>query len=76
MEKVRFLLPSTFKVNRNNVKMLKIFWGPKMHFQNIVDGRYLKKIIFNLYGNTICFLIFEKIHILNPFLTIACGQSF
>ncbi len=34
---------STFKVNRNIVKMLKRFWGPKMHFQNLVDGRYLKK---------------------------------
>ena len=57
--------------------MLKIFWGPKMHFQNIVDGRYLKKyIIFNFYGDTICFLIFETIHISSHFLTITCGQSF
>jgi hypothetical protein len=67
---------SNFKVNKNNVKMLKIFWGPKMHFQNIVDGKYFKKIYFlNFYGNKIGFLIFETIHILNPFLTIPCGQS-
>ena len=42
-EKVRFLLQSAFKVNRNNVKMLKGVWGPKIHFQNIEDGRYKKK---------------------------------
>ncbi len=42
-EKVRFLLQSAFKVHRSNVKMLKGVWGPKMHCQNIVDGRYLKK---------------------------------
>ena len=42
-EKVRFLLQSVFKVNRNNVKMLKGVWGPKIHFQNIEDGRYKKK---------------------------------
>ncbi len=42
-EKVRFLFQSTFKVNRNNAKMLKICWGPKMRFQNIVDGRYFQK---------------------------------
>ncbi len=41
-EKVHFLLQSAFKVNRNNVKMLKIFSGPKMHCQNIVDGRYFQ----------------------------------
>jgi hypothetical protein len=29
--------------------MLKIFWGPKMHFQNIVDGRYLKKNLFLIF---------------------------
>ena len=40
-EKVRFLFQSAFKVDRNNVKMLKIFWGPKM--RNIVDGRYFQK---------------------------------
>ena len=35
--------------------MMKIFWGPKMHFQNIVDGGYFKKKSnFNFYGNTIC----------------------
>jgi hypothetical protein len=42
-EKVRFLLQSAFKVNRNNVKMLKGVWGPKIHCQNIVAGRYFKK---------------------------------
>jgi hypothetical protein len=42
-EKVRFLLQSAFKVNRNNVKMLKGVWGPKIHCQNIVDGRYFQK---------------------------------
>ena len=42
-EKDRFLFQSAFKVDRNNVKMLKIFWGPKMRCQNIVDGRYFKK---------------------------------
>jgi len=42
-EKVRFLFQSAFKVDRNNVKMLKIFWGPKMRCQNIVDGRYFQK---------------------------------
>ena len=77
MKKFDFYCYQLFKVNKNNVKMLQIFWGPKMHFQNIVDGRYFKKnFFFNFYGDTICFLIFEKIHILNPFLTIACGQSF
>ena len=42
-EKVRFLLQSAFRVNRNNVKMLKGVWGPKIHCQNIVDGRYFQK---------------------------------
>ena len=42
-EKVQFLLQSASKVNRNNVKMLKIFWGPKMHCPNIVDERYFQK---------------------------------
>ncbi len=42
-EKVRFLLQSAFKVNRNNVKMLKDVWGPKIHCQNIVGGRYFQK---------------------------------
>ncbi len=42
-EKVRFLRQSAFKVNRNNVKMLKGVWGPKVHCQNIVYGRYFQK---------------------------------
>ncbi len=42
-EKVQFLLQSAFKVNRNNVKMLKGVWGPKIHCQNIVDRRYFQK---------------------------------
>ena len=42
-EKVQFLLQSASKVHRNNVKMLNIFWGPKMHCQNIVDERYFQK---------------------------------
>ena len=42
-EKVRFLFQSAFKVDRNNVKMLKNFWGPKMRCQNIVDRRYFQK---------------------------------
>jgi hypothetical protein len=55
MKKFDILLLSTFKVNKNNVKMLKIFWGPKMHSR----WEIFKKIfIFNFYGNTICFLIF------------------
>ena len=45
-EKVRFLFQSAFKVDRNNVKMLKFFWGPKMRCQNIVNGIYLKKKLF------------------------------
>jgi hypothetical protein len=45
-------------VDRNNVKMLKIFWGPKIHSQNIVDGRYFKKLlILNFYRNTIVSLL-------------------
>jgi hypothetical protein len=49
-EKVHFLLQSAFKVNRNNGKMLKICWGPKMHCQNIVDGRYFQKnLSFNVF---------------------------
>ena len=42
-EKVQFLLQSASKVNRNNVKLLKIFWGPKMHCPNIADKRYFPK---------------------------------
>ncbi len=45
-EKVRFLFQSAFKVDRNNVKMLNIFWGPKMRCQNIVEGRYFQKKLF------------------------------
>ncbi len=57
-EKVQFLLQSASKVNRNNVKMLNIFWGPKMHCQNIVDERYFqKKIIFIFLCYKIHFLI-------------------
>ncbi len=41
-EKVQFLLKSASKVNRNNVKMLKIFWGPKIHCQNIADEKYFQ----------------------------------
>ncbi len=41
-EKIHFLVQSAFKVNINNVKMLKICRGPKMHCQNIVDGRYFQ----------------------------------
>ena len=49
-EKVWFLLQSAFKVNRNNVKMLKGVWGPKIHCQNIVDGRYFQKNLnFNVF---------------------------
>ncbi len=67
--KFDFYCYQLFNVDRNNVKMLKIFWGPKMNSQNIVDGRYFKKNIYlNFYSNTISFLIFETIHILNPFL--------
>jgi hypothetical protein len=29
--------------------MLKIFWGPKMHFLNIVNGRYFKKKLFLIF---------------------------
>ncbi len=36
-------MQSTSKVNRNNVKMLNIFWGPKMQCQNIVDETYFQK---------------------------------
>jgi hypothetical protein len=32
-----------FKVNRHTVWKLKIFWGLKMHCQNIVDGRCFQK---------------------------------
>jgi hypothetical protein len=68
-KKFDFYCYQLFKVDRNNVKMLKIFWGPKIHSQNIVDGRYFEKIlIFNFYSNTISFLIFETIHVLNPFV--------
>jgi hypothetical protein len=42
-EKVQFLLQSASKVNRNNVKLLKIFWAPKMHCPNIADERYFQK---------------------------------
>ncbi len=42
-EKVRFLLQSAFKVNRNHVKMLKGVCVPKIYCQNIVDGRYIQK---------------------------------
>ncbi len=48
-EKVQFIFQSAFKVNRNNVKMLKIFWGSKMCCQNIVDGRYFPQKIYFLF---------------------------
>ncbi len=68
-KKFDFYCYQLFKVDRNNVKMLKIIQGPKMHCQNIVDVRHFKQIfILNFYSNTICFSIFETKHILNPFL--------
>ena len=42
-KKSNFLLQSASKVNRNNVKLLKNFWGPKMHCPNIADERYFQK---------------------------------
>jgi len=56
-EKVQFLMQSASKVNRNNVKMLNIFWGPKMQCQNIVDETYFQK------KNIFIFLCY-KIHFL------------
>ncbi len=48
-EKVQFIFQSAFKVNRNNVKMLKIFGGSKMCCQKNVDGRYFPKKIYFLF---------------------------
>ena len=42
-KKFQFLVLSSFKVNRNTVWIWKIYWGLKMHCQNIVDGRCLQK---------------------------------
>jgi hypothetical protein len=42
-EKVQFLLQSASKFNRKNVKMLKIFLGPKTPCLNIADERYFQK---------------------------------
>jgi hypothetical protein len=33
-------------VNKNTFCKLKMFWGLKMHCQNIVDGRYVQKEFF------------------------------
>ncbi len=48
--KIQLLLQSSSNVNRNTVWKLKIFWGLKMHSQNIVDGicfqkEFFKKIV-------------------------------
>ncbi len=70
-KKIQFLLQSSSNVNRNTVWKLKIFWGLKMHCQNIVDERCVQKEFLNRFLlNKVYFPTFANRYILNPFLNI------